>query len=369
MPAVLDVAFAGMTRPAAASQDFAILAEVARLATEDIELRPMLQRITDALASRLGWDLVALVRVDANAGRFVCEALSSSLPTTLHVGYGREIGSGVVGEVAATARAVLIDDARSHPNFVETQTNTLSELCVPIVHRGEVVGILNAESARLAAFSDQLPLAEAIALQISGAISIARLFARLSEASQALEDANRRLFEANRALERLSLLDGLTGLANRRHFDTALDLEWRRLTRSGEPLSLLLVDIDHFKQYNDQLGHPAGDDCLRRVAEALPEVVQRAGDVVARYGGEEFAVVLPGSTAEEALLIAERLRQRIESLALPHPRPGEVVTASVGVGTVIPRSEPDRSRLLQSTDRALYRAKAAGRNRVEVAEG
>ena len=95
-----------------ASPDFAILAEVARLATEDIELRPMLQRITDALASRLGWDLVALVRVDANAGRFVCEALSSSLPTTLHVGYGREIGSGVVGEVAATARAVLIDDAQ-----------------------------------------------------------------------------------------------------------------------------------------------------------------------------------------------------------------------------------------------------------------
>ena len=339
----------------------AILVEVARLASEDLELRPMLQRITDALLARLDWELVALVRVDREANRFVCEALSSRIPTSVFVGYGRNIGSGVVGEVAASGRAMVINDARLYPNFVETQSGTLAELCVPIVHRGEVVGLLNAESPRMAAFAEQLAFGEAIARQVAGVIAHARLFERLTETSRALE-------EANRALEQLSLRDPLTGLANRRHFDAVLDLEWRRLARSHEPLSLLVVDVDHFKDYNDFHGHPAGDECLRRIAGVLHSSAQRAGELVARTGGEEFTVILPARDAHAADTLAESMRQRVVDLGIPrYEAGGPPVTISIGLATCVPDREHEPHRLVQEADRGVYQAKRDGRNRVAVA--
>jgi diguanylate cyclase (GGDEF)-like protein len=152
----------------------AILNEIARIATEDLELQPMLQRVTDTLAGRFGAELVALVRIDQAGGRFVCEAFSASMPTEVRVGYGRSLGSGVVGEVAATGRSVLIDDVRRHANYVDTSPGTLAEVCVPVRHRGSVVAILNLESTRLAAFRGRLPLLETVAEQLSGVIAAAR---------------------------------------------------------------------------------------------------------------------------------------------------------------------------------------------------
>ena len=160
----------------AAADPLALLNELARIATQDLALRPMLQRITDALASRLGIELVSLVRVDRASSSFVCEALTCSLPTEVHVGYSREFGSGVVGWVAERGEPLLLDDVHAFPGYVQTLTGVASELCLPITHHGEVVALLNLESPRPAAFRGQLPLFSAVAEQVSGAIASARLF-------------------------------------------------------------------------------------------------------------------------------------------------------------------------------------------------
>ncbi|MGR9012478.1 MAG: diguanylate cyclase [Gammaproteobacteria bacterium] len=168
-------------------------------------------------------------------------------------------------------------------------------------------------------------------------------------------------------LESLSLLDGLTQIPNRRRFDETLLSEWKRATRDGTPLSLIMIDIDHFKQYNDHYGHGAGDVCLQKVAEELSKGVARPSDLVARYGGEEFVVILPETSQESALQIAERLRECIENMGLPHAdsKVGPVVTISVGVASQIAISEKSLPQALSDTaDKALYMAKEAGRNRV-----
>jgi len=513
-----------------------ILNEIARIATLDLELRPMLQRITDVLASKFDWQFVSLASVDAERHEFQCEAVTTAVPTSIYVGYGRALGSGVVGEVAATERPVLIDDVRAHPNYVETMPGALSELCVPVKHKGRLVAILNLESTRLAAVHEQLALLMTVADQIAGAIASAHLYEELKQRAQLmemmseisrsaleatdldsllervvqyvqsrfpvefvailmhdiergeflqkanagaldvepqqrwpitqgivgrclrtgetqlvldvrsdpeyhvvnphvtselvvpicfgtqilgamnvesrtpdvftianvfafdsfatqvagaihlaainqqlaetstqleqktldLEAANAHLARAIETLERISAEDGLTGVANRRHFDQALVLEWRRAARSRMSISLLLIDIDSFKNYNDTCGHQAGDDCLRRVAQTLRDTLQRAGDLVARYGGEEFAVLLPDTDTEAAQRIAEVLRERIEALAIPHPAGAhDCVTVSIGVSATIPeRASVHTDSFLRHVDEALYEAKRSGRNRV-----
>jgi diguanylate cyclase (GGDEF)-like protein len=484
-----------------------VLNEIARIATLDLELRPLLQRVTDALASKFDWSFVALVSVDADRRAFTCEAVTSAEKTDVHVGYGRAIGSGVVGEVALSERPVVIDDVRRHPNYVETLPGALSEICVPIKHGSELVAVLNVESHRLGAFHDSLPLLLTVADQIAGAIANAHLYEELKERARLMEmmsevsrtaleatdvDAlldrivrylherfpvgvvsigmhepargvyaaaaiagggtaqrgaewplsdgitgrcirsgetqlvldvrgdpdyvmldedvvaeltipirfhgeilgvlnlesaspdvftpanvlafeafadqmagairlaglTRDLEEANRRLERLSMMDGLTGIANRRRFDETLELEWRRATRSATPLALLMVDIDAFKPYNDAHGHQAGDDCLCKVAAVLQENVHRAADLVARYGGEEFAVLLPATDVTHAARMAEVLRERVAE--------STPVTISIGICSDVPLRAGDFPSLVRCADRALYEAKRAGRNRVVV---
>jgi len=169
-------------------------------------------------------------------------------------------------------------------------------------------------------------------------------------------------------LRELSSLDGLTGIANRRSFDEALAREWARAQREGRPLSLLMMDIDHFKAYNDHHGHLAGDGCLAEVAGTIAAAVRRAGDHAARYGGEEFAVILPNADAVAAAKVAEKIRASVAALELPHGASDTAafVTLSVGVATLTPLRTLQASELIAAADRALYQAKHAGRNRVVV---
>lgn len=510
------------------------LNEIARIATLDLELRPMLQRITDAMASKFDWEFVALVMIDDERTTFVCEAVTSRIPTDIQAGYSRPLGSGVVGRVAADEKPLLLDDVREFPDYVETAPGILSEVCVPVKHAGRFVAVLNLESTRAGTFRDQLPLLLTIAEQIAGAIASARMFeelkrrARLMEmmseisrtaldatdldgliervvryiherfpvafvaivlhdaareewvqkahagvfdiepdtrfpvtrgvigrcirrgltqvvrdvradedylpiggdivaelvvpirfrgevlgaldiespndsmltpanvlAFEALADqvagaihlatikelldhrtrdleaANQHLARSIETLHRLSSTDSLTATANRRSFDETLDLEWRRAARTGSPIALLMVDIDQFKAFNDEYGHQAGDECLRRVADALGEKLHRAGDMVARYGGEEFAVLLIGTDAENARLFAEQLREAVAGLRIQHAMSGvaPVVTISVGVGATIPERDSNEGPavLISAADAALYAAKRTGRNRVVVA--
>ena len=167
-------------------------------------------------------------------------------------------------------------------------------------------------------------------------------------------------------LEQQSLCDGLTCIANRRHFDSVFEKEWRRAVRSGEALSLVFLDIDFFKRYNDYYGHLAGDDCLRQVGSVLKDSLKRAGDLVARYGGEEFIIVLPATSQADAIQVGEKVRANIESLKVAHKMSevSDYVTVSVGVATILPEKEIDPATLLKKVDHALYQAKSKGRNRV-----
>jgi diguanylate cyclase (GGDEF)-like protein len=200
---------------------------------------------------------------------------------------------------------------------------------------------------------------------------------RFVERTQELEARNEELTRlrfaletANRRLKHLVGVDALTGIANRRHFDRALEREIRRARRDKQPLSLVFLDLDEFKLFNDSYGHTRGDEVLRKVAQTLDETFRRGGDLVARYGGEEFAVVLPGVDGRRAGLYAERLRRRIWRLAIPYnaSQLTDRVTISGGVATVYPPAVATPDDLLFAADKALYRAKCLGRNRIATAE-
>ncbi|MCC2638348.1 MAG: diguanylate cyclase [Moraxellaceae bacterium] len=179
---------------------------------------------------------------------------------------------------------------------------------------------------------------------------------------------NSGLEESNQRLQHLSAIDELTQIANRRSLEMALSTEWQRALRKREVLSIAMIDVDHFKLFNDTYGHPAGDECLRSVADVLKNLGRRPGDLAARYGGEEFVLVLPGATEAQARMMVECARERILALAIPHRRSGHgVVTASFGIASFVP--DPHHggpAALLLAADQALYRAKEGGRNCVEI---
>lgn len=181
--------------------------------------------------------------------------------------------------------------------------------------------------------------------------------------------AEEELKRAFHLLENLASVDGLTGIANRRRFDEILDQEWRRGIREQTELSLLLLDVDDFKLYNDINGHLSGDDCLRLIVDAVQQVVTRAADLLARYGGEEFAVILPNTSRSGAVEMCRQILAELTRRQIPHGGSSHgIVTVSIGCATKTPEERYDLTTLLQAADAALYRAKALGRNRVEVAE-
>lgn len=178
----------------------------------------------------------------------------------------------------------------------------------------------------------------------------------------------REIHEAHRQLSAIARLDGLTNIPNRRHFDETLAAEWKRCRRADSPLSIVIGDIDFFKQFNDIYGHPAGDSCLSAVAGSLHEALFRVEDMVARYGGEEFAAILPGTDNEGARAVAERMRRAARELCIPHERGvGGLVSCSFGVASINPDSASLPQQLLQAADAGLYLAKRAGRNQIGLA--
>ena len=192
-----------------------------------------------------------------------------------------------------------------------------------------------------------------------------RAMQRIIQMRQSLLVLTRKLDSANQELKRLTSLDGLTGIPNRRHFDEVLDREWRRAMRQGDELAILMCDIDFFKLYNDTFGHQAGDECLCKVAQALTSTMDRGGDLLARYGGEEFVAVLPGTSLSGASHVAAQMRKAVNDLALEHPgSPVGHVTASFGVASAVAMPETNPQDIVGAADRALYKAKNAGRNRV-----
>ncbi|WP_228056630.1 diguanylate cyclase [Microcoleus sp. LEGE 07076] len=235
------------------------------------------------------------------------------------------------------------------------QFDVRAYLVVPLVQGDELWGLLMAHQCRPRQWMQlEVDLLSSLATQLAIAIKQAELYQQLQA--------------ANLKLERLATLDALTQLANRRRFDQYLEIEWRRQAREQTPLSLILCDIDSFKSYNDTYGHPGGDECLRQVAGAIGNAVDRPSDLVARYGGEEFAVILPNTDIQGAVRVAEHIQLKIAALQLPHAgsQVSQYVTVSLGVASMVPAFESAASILIASADRALYEAKGLGRDRIQV---
>ena len=250
---------------------------------------------------------------------------------------------------------VLAADLPQYQIDLLAQFAVRAYLVVPLVQGDELWGLLMAHQCSPRQWMQlEVELLSSLATQLAIAIKQAELYQQLQA--------------ANLKLERLASLDELTQLANRRRFDQYLEMEWRRQAREQTPLSLILCDIDSFKSYNDTYGHPGGDECLRQVAGAIGNAVNRPADLVARYGGEEFAVILPNTTIQGAVLIAEHIQLKISALQLPHAgsQVSPYVTLSLGVASIVPASESGSEILIAAADQALYQAKRLGRDRIEL---
>ncbi|MBL7502747.1 diguanylate cyclase [Frankia sp. CNm7] len=257
-------------------------------------------------------------------------------------------------------------DDRFHRDPYLTDLDRCSLLAIPIMIRGELRAMLLLENRmiRSAFTTERLEGIMLIAGQLAVSLENAMVYTSLE---REVAERTRQLAAANQRLEHLSITDPLTGLANRRRLDEILDAEWHRARHQATPLALAMIDIDHFKSYNDRHGHTAGDLCLQRVATCLTDNT-RDTDLTARYGGEEFVTVMPGADLDTARRTAERLRTAIEELAQPHPiPPDQIVTISIGVTSTTPAPDDDVKTLVDLADAALYQAKNSGRNRVEVA--
>ncbi len=332
-----------------------ILNDVSRVALEADGLEELMQRVVDFIAAKLPVAIASILLLDDSGEKFIVEAYSGELELRLPGGDEWPITVGACGRAVRLGEPQLVLDPRSDPDYVPGNDSVESEYMVPIRYRDRILGVLNLESTRRDTFAPTARrIFDSLADQIAGAIHLAGV--------------NRRLERANRELERLAVLDHLTGIANRRGFESRLEAEWRRGARDGHPLTVLLADVDCFKALNDRYGHAYGDGCLTRIARRLEDLARREADTVARYGGEEFGLILPETSPAEARAQAERARLAVAALGLPHEASPVAphVTVSVGAVTQVPRAGGAPRGMLAIADQALYEAKAEGRNRVVV---
>ncbi|GLY07656.1 diguanylate cyclase [Actinoplanes sp. NBRC 101535] len=322
-------------------------------------VRHVLSQLTGAttvhmiLAVGEGWVLPAL---DDRAEMPVEEAAFQGLLPLSAVRYAERTGEPLLVDDAARDERVGRD-----PCLAGLEHCSL--LVVPVFNHGRPAAMLVLENrlSRRAFSVSRLDAVRLIAGQLTVSLENARLYASLE---RKVAERTEELAEANHRLELMTVTDPLTGLANRRKLDAVLADEWVRSRRTGAPISVVMIDIDHFKRYNDHYGHQGGDECLRVVAEALRDSV-RGTDLVARYGGEEFCVVMPGTTGDIALRAGGRLVRAVAELAVPHVlADAGIVTISAGVATDAAGFADEPERLTKLADAALYEAKRAGRNRV-----
>jgi diguanylate cyclase (GGDEF)-like protein len=355
-----------------------LLADVARAMLAEDELGAMLQRLIDELHRRFELTLSTLCLLGDAPGELILHAHAGESSYPLQRGAPWPRDHGITGRALRGQIRVFVPDVRADPDYIEGNPRSVSELVVPIRFRGEPLGLINLESASPAAFSPANQTAvQALADQAAGAIRLAlsmhgmrRANAAASAVAAELAATNRRLQRANAKLNELSLRDALTGLGNRRSFDLALREAWQQGLRNRRPVALLLLDVDHFKRYNDRYGHAEGDLCLQRLGRLIRRLLPRSRGSAARYGGEEFGIVLPGADRARALSVAERLHAALAALQLPHAdAPGGLLSVSIGIAAELPGRLRETGDLLRDADAALYQAKRDGRGCSRLAGG
>lgn len=322
------------------------LYDVARSLNSTLQLPELLARITTLLPERLQIPRFSIM-LKNREGQLEIE--SSHPPGAFAKGVVFEMGDGACGRAAQALQPVYIADLQEQGTAFRRRSTanpdaTGSLVCVPMVHAGELLGVLNFERPMPSGFApEEIDFLTAVADQAAMAVLNAQLHEQTVE---------------------LSITDPLTGVPNRRHLFSRLEMEIARANRFGTQVSMLMVDIDHFKHLNDAAGHRAGDEVLRKVCELMQGMTRKV-DVLARYGGEEFVLVLPQVSKVEALEVAEKLRRVVEEAPLEHAKvqPGGKITISVGVSN-LPADATEQDKLVDCSDAALYASKRTGRNKV-----
>jgi diguanylate cyclase (GGDEF)-like protein len=354
-----------------------IHADLSAIMLGDAPLDVVLQRVVDYLYERFSLTLCTLLLVDGSR-TLLLKAYAGHSVVHLQRNRPWPAERGLVGRAFRERRTVFVADVREDPAYLEANRLTRATLAIPVRWGNDMLGILVMESAVSESFSsDRRRMLEVLTGHLSGAIRLAGTHERLlssmsalAERSADLDRANRALVRANARLRELSLVDPLTGIGNRRAFQQEIRSAWATCAGEDRPLSLLMIDIDHFKQFNDRYGHVEGDTCLARVAAAIRATLRVHSDRVMRYGGEEFSVLLPGADIDEARRCAARTHAAVSALGLRHESSpiAPTLTLSIGAATVQPGAGLRPRALIEQADRALYRAKELGRNRIETAE-
>ena len=369
--------------------DLASVMKASRVISGEIVLDRLLNTTIDIVLENAGGQWGCLVErrdgalaVEAGSVPSDCNSCSDEVPRSSWVAdvVGGEVALPVtlISHVLRSGEAVVLHDATHEGAFsgdpYVLNCRPTSVLCVPL-RRARFEGALYMENNLASGVftEERVEVIRLLAAQALVAIENAQLYEQVQDYSRTLEEkvAERtaQLEQLNKELQDLADCDGLTGVANRRCGDAYLAEVWTRLRREKQPLSAIMLDVDHFKLFNDNYGHQAGDKCLVAVAGALRDQLLRPGDMIARYGGEEFMIILPNTENDGALFLAEKLRQTVEELAIAHEYSSvaSVVTISMGVATTFPESEERAEALLQEADIALYYCKMSGRNKVHSA--
>ncbi|HIK43424.1 MAG TPA: diguanylate cyclase [Leptolyngbyaceae cyanobacterium M65_K2018_010] len=341
-----------------------LMGEIAQRIRALLDLDSILQQTVISVREFIAADRVIILQRGADrSGQVIQESCNPDYPTmqgwavrdpwSLDAGCLPQYRQGRGLAIANIHEQGLSADQLSFLDYFQIQ----AEVVIPLLQEDALWGLLIVHqcSGPRQWQSAEVSFLENLATQVGIAIQQAKL--------------HRQLTQANRGLRRMAYLDGLTKVANRRRFEQHLEGEWRRMARLEAPLSIILADIDYFKDFNDLYGHQAGDNCLRLVARTLSRAAKRPGDLVARYGGEEFVVVLPNTDLQGAETVAEEMRQAIRDRRINHQRSAiaPMVTMSLGVASCVPTATTTSSALLKRADEALYRAKHNGRDQVRLA--
>jgi diguanylate cyclase (GGDEF)-like protein len=352
--------------------DLYSLLKASRVLSQEVQLEALLQKLLGIVLENAGAEYGAIALCEDDklvveaAGRFsegvMVEYDRVDRASERVAGRGLKLPTELLEYVLATRALQVLnhpaDDLRFAKSDYLTRHRPKSVLVLPVMNQGRMVALIYVENNLLESAFTERHVKTLELLGAQAAISLVN--------SRNIENLERKVAERTEELRRMSMKDGLTGIANRRSFDERLAGEWRRSLRAGKPLSLLMIDIDHFKLFNDHYGHVEGDRCIRAVARALEACFSRNTDLVARYGGEEFTAILPDTDAESASWLAQNCVEEITRLAIAHSQSsaGDLVSISIGLCTLTADSQLTPETLLTRADQALYRAKRAGRNRV-----
>ncbi|MEH2351892.1 PAS domain S-box protein [Nostoc sp.] len=338
-----------------------LITEVTQQIRQSLNLEEVLNTTVNSIRQCLGSDSVAIYQLESDgSGNFAAESVGDDYPQrlelTMHPFSLKQDFSDYYQGLPKVFHNIQESDFSAEVFEFLQLYQVKAAIIVPILNEEHLWGLLIAHQCTAPRYwqAFEVNLLRQLASQVAIAIHQSVLYQQVQA--------------ANEELQRLATLDGLTQIANRRRFDQYLESEWQRLKGEQLSLSLILLDVDFFKLYNDTYGHLGGDDCLRQLASALKNIVKRPADLVARYGGEEFAVILPNTEIQGAIYVAQTIGQAVRDLAIPHTqsRVCDRVTVSLGVVSIVPNSEISPPDLINAADKALYVAKQQGRDRVHA---